>query len=1374
MDDTAASITATAPSRVDDGEMVLAHRPFDILAFLALAFRRMDDIAKDALQQYLSRIFLDDELLSYASSGGSGGSFSVSVIRSKDIEDIQIRKQQQGSRGILPESVAVRVAKLAESVELRQTQKMLYSMAKEIAVLTNDDIRACNNIVRLLGACWSYSNPEKSVLLPVLVYEAAPLGDLDKFLDSHKRLPLGHQLQLCIDIATGVEKLHRVGVVHCDIKPKNILVFPTNDVQRPYRAKIADFGCAILLDDVDSSSIPPQGTRFWNPPEQLDLKNVAKEDLHKIDVFSLGLVLLGILTSDQSTRALTYIQSQKSNGPPVANTSMGLDYFKRWGSLSLSAVMILERFSNLTVTQRSSVKEPGTSYFPPHLLDDETLTNYSTRWNEQAASIVFQALQGDISRRSVSVRKIVCVLEGINTSVEIHGQRDHIRVDLGQVVSSESTTVQTTFVMEVTMARAWPFIVKEDSQYVALPQSFPWNLSRRMNQDYTLPRIRVASSALKETDWEDFIFGASWDDLVCGTSRDNKQYVQLTLQRHIDDVVKLTNYLANMTILPGPLLDYVMRSLGEVSDDIREPMERRTIAAYELALGLIAFVIVEDDDEEQSEEVSRALQLLKFAVQNGHEEAQWTVGWMYTTFNQQYPDDDTEWLVNGMISGSRIASRRLQVVNPERFDQTRQIICDEYQGIGKGWHIEPEWLVDNAQWFGQPIPDSNHIVLAASAGDLDRVKDLIANGCDIDSRDGMQETPLIAACRAGQYKMVVCLVAAGADVTLVSKENISALHFLSSFNHQDIPFIGLLLRALGCPLESHSTGHTNLNNGYTGADRFYGICDGTPLLWAVAAGCLPAVKVLLGLGADPFDVAGGAKDLQHSPVNWASQMHQIEILELLLDTEYADLSLLNTSFRMNNVGNPVHALPLAPAASYSGGLVFYRIQLHNNKHRENCRRTIELLLSKGADPQRVNSRNMTAFHYAGTLGQPYALHALFGWQGSTLRPDIKQWTGILINAAAHNSKHLFNELLKVDVQTNEEYSWPMIISELAGQVDAKYYLNALITHHEALCTTAIDLSQAFENALINNHFDNARIIFERASRCDIVATRHDSTTGSSQTLLGRLMRRALLYPSNLAQVKAFLKLTGGRDVLFASCWNTDAGEYNALQVAVAYTPHGKTRTITTGLLETILAYFKHPVKHLNTTQGEKKKSLLHLAVRFGNAQAVEMLLNLDGLDLSVRDTEGGTAFDRALNRLQDTSREKELALWEVPESELEKAREDWDDHTRTIILVMEAKGASMFSTYSHVFKRLTTDRVRRWMVFPDDGRIEVTDFSVSNFERGPLLDRCAALPIGRCFYLCVYQDPSSLSMFAGAITDPNDPDALRLSDILPAMQEGGT
>ncbi|XP_006463731.1 hypothetical protein AGABI2DRAFT_208652 [Agaricus bisporus var. bisporus H97] len=107
------------------------------------------------------------------------------------------------------------------------------------------------------------------------------------------RLPLIH------DIASGLQYLHSLNVVHGDIKGNNILVTPNG------RACLADFGLSTLLGDniLDWSSLGSEadhggGTTRWKAPELVfqEAENMDSKPTSASDVYSLACAAYEILT----------------------------------------------------------------------------------------------------------------------------------------------------------------------------------------------------------------------------------------------------------------------------------------------------------------------------------------------------------------------------------------------------------------------------------------------------------------------------------------------------------------------------------------------------------------------------------------------------------------------------------------------------------------------------------------------------------------------------------------------------------------------------------------------------------------------------------------------------------------------------------------------------------------------------------------------------------------------------------------------------------------------------------------------------------------------------------------------------------------------
>lgn len=93
-------------------------------------------------------------------------------------------------------------------------------------------------------------------------------------------------------IVAGVAYLHRMGIVHRDIKGANVLV------NEQGVAKLADFGCSKQLTDIQSTSLEEslrsiRGSVPWMAPE------VVKQTGHdyKADIWSIGATMIEMATA---------------------------------------------------------------------------------------------------------------------------------------------------------------------------------------------------------------------------------------------------------------------------------------------------------------------------------------------------------------------------------------------------------------------------------------------------------------------------------------------------------------------------------------------------------------------------------------------------------------------------------------------------------------------------------------------------------------------------------------------------------------------------------------------------------------------------------------------------------------------------------------------------------------------------------------------------------------------------------------------------------------------------------------------------------------------------------------------------------------------
>jgi len=152
---------------------------------------------------------------------------------------------------------------------------------------------------------------------------------LSHWLASHIRRTREEIFDIFKQICVGVEYVHSMGLVHRDLKPSNI--YFSNDTDRVI--KIGDFGLVTHSDlgaedqgsqgKIRSSSIvglggdkqltDQVGTHTYMSPEQLEQKPYN----HKVDVYSLGLILLELLapTKTGMERIMVLSDARKSVFP---------------------------------------------------------------------------------------------------------------------------------------------------------------------------------------------------------------------------------------------------------------------------------------------------------------------------------------------------------------------------------------------------------------------------------------------------------------------------------------------------------------------------------------------------------------------------------------------------------------------------------------------------------------------------------------------------------------------------------------------------------------------------------------------------------------------------------------------------------------------------------------------------------------------------------------------------------------------------------------------------------------------------------------------------------------------------------------------------
>ncbi|MEG4207965.1 AAA family ATPase [Microcoleus sp. Pol7_A1] len=133
---------------------------------------------------------------------------------------------------------------------------------------------------------------EKSNNYIAIVLEDFGGNSLTKFIYSGKYIDLFVFLQISIGLIKALEEVHKLNVIHKDIKPDNIII---ND--RTLKVKIADFSIASLLTQEKYLVSNPdllEGTLAYMSPEQTGRMNRAID--YRTDFYSLGVTFYEMLT----------------------------------------------------------------------------------------------------------------------------------------------------------------------------------------------------------------------------------------------------------------------------------------------------------------------------------------------------------------------------------------------------------------------------------------------------------------------------------------------------------------------------------------------------------------------------------------------------------------------------------------------------------------------------------------------------------------------------------------------------------------------------------------------------------------------------------------------------------------------------------------------------------------------------------------------------------------------------------------------------------------------------------------------------------------------------------------------------------------------
>ena len=153
---------------------------------------------------------------------------------------------------------------------------------------------ADRHVVQVLGVGWE-SDP------PYYIMEYVAGGSLEDLLRRRKVIPIDEATELFRKICVGLNHCHSKGVLHCDLKPANILLGEDDE------PRLADFGQSRMSHD----QTPSLGTLFYMAPEQADLESTPDSSW---DVYAVGAIIYRMLTGNPPYRTEQVMNDMNTAG----------------------------------------------------------------------------------------------------------------------------------------------------------------------------------------------------------------------------------------------------------------------------------------------------------------------------------------------------------------------------------------------------------------------------------------------------------------------------------------------------------------------------------------------------------------------------------------------------------------------------------------------------------------------------------------------------------------------------------------------------------------------------------------------------------------------------------------------------------------------------------------------------------------------------------------------------------------------------------------------------------------------------------------------------------------------------------------------------
>ncbi|KAI6778385.1 uncharacterized protein J7T54_000503 [Emericellopsis cladophorae] len=787
----------------------------------------------------------------------------------------------------------------------------------EIRCLLHEPLRYHPNIVRLLDIGWPPASGTAHSAFPNLILEYAEYGSLAHLQLNNGPLPFGVKQKLCYDVGRGLSILHACGVVHGDLKHENVLIFQNRyDIppNQPYTAKLADFGGAVMDMDRQATHRLRAGTYPFEAPEMEE--ELTGDGIKRTDAYSFGM-LVWRCAIDCSDVLVSIGVPKPLHGMPSEEDKRCLKLMKTSGSILEKAIGTIAAYSGaqklpmesfhmlihvLTVTLQPNPAHRALDRAQARLrgMNTETVHSYIQAKDEANAQHIESNRNRMPGSHGLNVESVGYGLGRMGDDFDVQNNLPGYRPDLPhpelggflfeplKLRETLSWSHQRTVVDEFQLAAAAPY--NENS-----PSLEPWAAAYYLFQCHL------------------FGFGVSQDLPQacywlhqCAQTKDGPGTVEYYAQAWHVRIHKALG-------VPNPL------SLEAQLDQLFESVLRGHRHCATDAVEIIKLLPSDARKVYWRERMQLAQQACR--VLTG------STGMPHFAHRKLRRD----WEFDDLTSLGR---------------QMREVLGDHYNASLRDLDSVNEQLdvPDGGFVFDKIVV--NHkghglLHLAATQGKVRVMQHLMRTyNHNINlANQSHSETPLVSACRAGQYSCALLLLEHGANPDGSPYGEETPLHCLAHFDEAHQPLIAQALVDRGAQLERCSgTMRKEVRGINADWEDLLGTAV-TPLARAVMMNSLGAVRVLLALGASPT-----AKTYEKGPgtvsaVEVAAILTLPHILEVLL--QYMSMRQTDPEFALFD---ECEMLEAAPSLLHSNPLTLQSRLVRCGAHyQEWMKRTLRIL-----------------------------------------------------------------------------------------------------------------------------------------------------------------------------------------------------------------------------------------------------------------------------------------------------------------------------------------------------------------------------------------------------------------------------------------------